>query len=73
MKGLQMVAGTHRFVATDSYLTGGLAALVVLAFLFSRRVPAALVLFGGGLALATVTDPATLGFLARIFHPKFGI
>lgn len=35
MKALQMVAGTHRFVGFDSYLTGILAALLILALFFS--------------------------------------
>ncbi len=52
MKALQMVAGTHRFVGFDSYLTGILAALLILALFFSKRIPAALVLFGAGIVLA---------------------
>jgi MFS superfamily sulfate permease-like transporter len=63
MKGLQMVAGTHRVYGPDSYLTGVLAALVVLALFSSRRVPAALVLFGVGVALAIVAEPGILGSL----------
>ena len=65
MKGMQMVAGTSRWLGPDSYVTGLLGALVVLALFFSRAVPAALVLFGAGLLLAVWTHPevvATLGF-----------
>jgi MFS superfamily sulfate permease-like transporter len=60
MKALQMIAGTGTVIGVDSYLTGVSAALVVLAFFFSRRVPAALVLFGAGLVLAVIKEPAVL-------------
>jgi MFS superfamily sulfate permease-like transporter len=62
MKGLGMVAGTGTPLGPDSYATGTLAALVVLA-LFSRRVPAALLLFVAGVALAVWKDPGLLGSL----------
>jgi MFS superfamily sulfate permease-like transporter len=58
MKGLQMVAGTKSLVGWDSYLTGALSALVVLALFFSRRVPGALVLFGAGVAVALFSHRA---------------
>ena len=58
MKGLQMVAGTGVALGLDSWLTGALATLVVLALFFSRRVPAALVLFGAGIVLAVLREPA---------------
>ncbi len=61
MKGMQMVVGTNQWFAPDSYLTGILAALVVLLLFFSRRVPAALVLFGIGLILAVWTHPGIVG------------
>jgi MFS superfamily sulfate permease-like transporter len=60
MKGLQMVAGTGRVVGLDSYLTGAVAALLVLGLLFSRRVPSALILFGGGAVLAVWKQPEVL-------------
>lgn len=63
MKGLQLVAGTGVVVGADSYATAVVATLVVLALLFSRTVPAALVLFGAGLALALWKDPAVAGAL----------
>jgi MFS superfamily sulfate permease-like transporter len=63
MKGLQMVAGTNRWAAPDSWLTGGLAALVVLLLASSRRVPAAIVLFGAGIALTVAAKPDVLGHL----------
>ncbi|MFH0799920.1 MAG: putative sulfate/molybdate transporter [Pseudomonadota bacterium] len=63
MKGLQMVAGTGAVFGPDSYLTGALAALVVLGLFFSNRVPAALVLFGAGIALAVVKNPGVLSSL----------
>lgn len=58
VKGLQMVAGTGVALGSDSYLTAALATLVVLALLFSRRVPAALVLFAAGCLLAVLREPA---------------
>lgn len=67
MKGMQMVAGTGRWLAPDSYATGLAAALVVLMLFFSRRVPAALVLFVAGLVLAVSTHPGIAGSL------EFGI
>src|SRR5712692_6347364 len=60
MKALQMVAGTKAWFAADSYLTGALGALLVLALFFSRRVPAALVLFGAGIVLAVWKQPQIL-------------
>jgi hypothetical protein len=63
MKGLRMVAGTHRLIGADSYATGVLAALVVLGLFSSRRIPAALILFGAGIALSIAVDPEVLGKL----------
>jgi MFS superfamily sulfate permease-like transporter len=60
MKGLQMIAGTGRVVGLDSYLTGAVAALLILGLLFSRRVPSALILFGGGAVLAVWAQPDIL-------------
>ncbi len=60
MKGLQMVAGTGVAVGLDSWITGALATLVVLALFFSRRVPAALVLFGAGVVLAILREPTVV-------------
>ncbi len=63
MKGMQMVAGTHEWLAPDSYLTGLLSALLVLLLFFSRRVPAALLLFGLGLVIAVWTHPGVVAGL----------
>jgi MFS superfamily sulfate permease-like transporter len=63
MKGIQMVAGTNVWFGPDSYLTGLLAAMVVLLLFFSRQIPAALVLFGIGLVLAVWTHPEVIGTL----------
>lgn len=60
IKGMHMVVGTGEWFALDSYLTGILSALLVLLLFFSRRVPAALVLFGCGLAVAVWIDPSTI-------------
>lgn len=67
MKGMQMVAGTNQWFAADSYATGLLSAAVVLLLFFSRRVPAALVLFGVGLLLAVWTHPDIVGSLGLGF------
>jgi MFS superfamily sulfate permease-like transporter len=63
IKGMQMVVGTHQWLAPDSYLTGVLSALLVLLLFFSRRVPAALLLFVLGLALAVWTHPGVMASL----------
>ena len=63
MKGMQMVAQTNQWLGADSYLTGLVCTIVVLLLFFSRRVPAALVLFGFGLGLAVWTHPEVIGSL----------
>jgi MFS superfamily sulfate permease-like transporter len=63
MKGMQMVAGTEQWLAPDGILTGVIAALIVLLLFFSRRVPAALVLFGLGIAIAVWSHPEVVGAL----------
>ncbi|MBM3287211.1 MAG: sulfate transporter [Candidatus Eisenbacteria bacterium] len=63
MKGLQMVAGTRIAIGPDSYLTGALSALMVMALFLSRRVPVALVLFVAGLILAVGKEPGVLASL----------
>jgi MFS superfamily sulfate permease-like transporter len=63
MKGMQMVLGTNQWIAPDSYLTGILSTLIVLLLFFSRKVPAALVLFGIGLGIAVWTHPEVVGSL----------
>ena len=72
MKALQMVAGTKVWIGPDSYLTGALAGLLVLWLFFSRRVPAALVLFGAGIGLAVWTHPEVVSSLGLGFTlPKW--
>jgi predicted benzoate:H+ symporter BenE len=63
MKGLQMVAGTNVWFGPDSILVGAAAATFVLALFFSPRVPSALVLFGCGVVLAVVENPAVVSDL----------
>jgi len=63
MKGMQMVAGTHQWLAPDSYVTGLVSALVVLLLFFSRKVPAALLLFGAGLGIALWSHPEVMACL----------
>ena len=58
MKGLQMVAGTRVAVGPDSYLTGIIAGVAVLALFSSRTAPAALVLFLAGIGIALWKQPA---------------
>jgi MFS superfamily sulfate permease-like transporter len=65
MKGMQMVTGTNVWFGPDSYVTGLVAAVIVLLLFFSKRIPAALVLFGLGLGMAVWMRPdivGTLGF-----------
>ena len=62
MKGLRMVADTGVLLAPDGYLTGALAALAVL-LLMPRRIPAALLVFAAGLALAVWDTPGVLASL----------
>jgi MFS superfamily sulfate permease-like transporter len=70
MKALQMVARTHLWIGPDSYLTGAAAALVVLGLTVSRRMPAALVLFGAGLVLAVCKAPELVASLGvRVAWP----
>ena len=74
MKGLQMVAGTRTPVGLDSWATGAIAAVVTLLLFFSRRLPAALVLFGAGLLLAVLKTPAVtetlrLGLTLPVWSP----
>jgi MFS superfamily sulfate permease-like transporter len=57
-KGLRMATSTRVVFGADSYLTAILAALVVVLLARSRRVPAALVLLGGAIALAIVSGHA---------------
>jgi MFS superfamily sulfate permease-like transporter len=63
MKGMQMVAGTGQWFVLDGYLTGLLSAGLVLLLFFSRRVPAALLLFLVGLGVAVVTHPEVVALL----------
>lgn len=74
MKGLQMVAGTHAWVAPDSYVTGAIAAVAVLFLFSSRALPAALLLFVAGILLAVWKDPGLvaklgLGFTLPAWDP----
>jgi len=57
MKALQMIVATHQWLAADSYATGALSAIVVLLLFFSRKIPAALLLFGIGLVLTFCIHP----------------
>ncbi len=70
-KGIQKIADTETWLAADSYTTGLVATLVALIFASSRRVPAAVVLFFGGVILATWTHPEvmrTLGVGVTLPH-----
>jgi MFS superfamily sulfate permease-like transporter len=63
MKALQMIVGTKTIIGPDSYVTGALAAIMVLALFFSKRFPAALLLFLIGLILAVCKEPKVLDSL----------
>jgi MFS superfamily sulfate permease-like transporter len=63
IKGLQMVISTNQWFAPDSYVTGLLSAVVVLTLFFSRKIPAALILFGLGVVLAIWSKPEVIGRL----------
>ncbi len=60
-KGLEMVAATQAWLGPDSYTTGILATVLSLVLLTSGRVPAALVLFAGGVLLAAWMKPSVVG------------
>lgn len=74
IKGVQMVGNTRTALGVDSYATGAVATLLVLVLASSRRIPAALVLFAGGLVLAVGRDPSLassleLGFALPHWSP----
>lgn len=62
-KGAAMILSTGSWTAPDGHLTGLLAAAVTGALLFSRSVPAALVLFAAGIGIAVWKDPAVASSL----------
>jgi len=64
IKALEMIAGTGVVLGPDSYSVAVLATLLVLALFFSRRVPAALLLFATGVALALWRRPDVLGSIS---------
>lgn len=63
MTGFESVLGTEVVLGPDSYITGAIAAVMVIMVARWRRIPAALVLFLAGLALAIWTEPRALGSL----------
>jgi MFS superfamily sulfate permease-like transporter len=74
VKGVQLVIGTKTVFGADGWLTGGVSALVVIATTGSRRVPAALVLFVAGIALAVSTRPEVLASLSiRLWIPHWNL
>jgi len=64
LKGWRMIVGTDAIVGADSYLTAGAALLIVLGFASSRKAPAALVLFVGGLILTFWASPDAMSRLS---------
>lgn len=73
-KGVQTVVGTGHPLGLDSYATGTLATLAVLALRPSKKVPAALVLFAAGVVVALVRHPEvgraiSLGFSLPRWSP----
>jgi MFS superfamily sulfate permease-like transporter len=63
IKGMNMVADTNQWLAADSRLTGILSATLVLLLFYSRRIPAALVLFVGGVILSLWARPGLFSSL----------
>ena len=57
LKGVQLVSGTGSWFAADGYLTGVVAAAIVVALAASRVIPSALVLFAGGILLTAIIHP----------------
>ncbi len=73
-KGMTMITGTQAMFGWDSYATAVAAGLLVLTMASSRLVPAALVLFVAGIAMALGRDPAVahqlqLGFTLPHWSP----
>ena len=60
VKGLQMISGTGLWLAPDGYLVAIIAATAAILLMRSRRMPAALLLFVGGVVLAMVKHPQVL-------------
>jgi MFS superfamily sulfate permease-like transporter len=69
MKGLELVASTHAWLAPDSYITALLAAGIVFASGSFRKVPAALTLFCAGLVIAAVKTPGVAGLHLGLTFP----
>ncbi|WP_164102288.1 putative sulfate/molybdate transporter [Candidatus Laterigemmans baculatus] len=67
VKGIEMVRGTQAWWGPDSYLTGLAAAAVVVLLISSRKLPAALVLFAAGVALAALGHPEAVRAMAAGF------
>lgn len=63
IKGFAMIGGTQQWLAADGYLTGLLCFALVIGLFFTRRIPAALVLFGIGVGLAIWSHPDLPGRL----------
>jgi MFS superfamily sulfate permease-like transporter len=59
-KGIQMTAKSGTWLGADGWFVGLAAAVVVIVLLHSRKIPAALVLFAGGLTLAALRSPAAM-------------
>lgn len=64
MKGIQMIAETKSWLGWDSYAAGMVSAVLALVLLFSRKLPAALIVFGLGLVLAVGNHPQVLTSLS---------
>ncbi|MBI5362588.1 MAG: sulfate transporter [Planctomycetes bacterium] len=72
IRGLESITSTHAWFALDGYLPALLAAFVCCAPIVTRRVPAALVIFGAGIVLALVRKPELVHALGLGLHlPAF--
>ncbi len=64
IKGVHMVAGTKALFVADGLVTAAISVLVVLAMGQNRKIPAALLLFVGGIGIAVWKSPGALRALA---------
>lgn len=63
VKATRMISQTGAWLAPDSYVTALAATAIIFALSYSRRVPAALVVFGSGLLLVAWRHPEVVAGL----------
>jgi MFS superfamily sulfate permease-like transporter len=73
MKGVQMVIGTRIAFGIDSFVSASIALFVVLGLSGNRRVPSALLLFLGGMAIAAWKHPEVVRSISMAaWVPRWG-